>query len=396
MPAFKYEALSADGRSQQGVIQADTARAARGLLRERGLAPIAVTELVGADGERGRLTSTGRVVFTRQLATLVKAGLPLEEALAALAEGAEGRTQAITLSLRARVMEGATLAAALAEFPGAFDALFRATVAAGEQSGRLDVVLARLADHLESRDAQRRQFIAALTYPTLLTVVAVLVVAGLVAYVVPQVAEVFTRSGQHLPLPTRALLALTDMLTTIGPWLPLLLVPVALLGVVARGNPGHRRRWHRGLLAMPVLGVLIVKADAARFARTLALLGGSAVPLLDALRLARSTVANQVLAEQIDQATARVREGMPLSRALARTERFPAVALRLIASGERAGRLDAMLDEAADQLERELRTVIEVVGSTLGPAVILVVGGLVLFIVLAILLPIFQMNQLIR
>ena len=391
MPAFQYQALSADGRTQQGVVQADTARAARATLRERGLAPLSVDELLGAQGERQRLSGAARLAFARQLATLTHAGLPLDEALAALAEGAEGRMQAIALAVRARVMEGATLAAALAEYPGSFDALFRASVAAGEHSGRLDVVLARLASHLESRDALRRELISALTYPALL-----LVVAGLLTYVVPQVTEVFVRSGQSLPLPTRALLAISGGLASFGPWL---LLALALLGATLGGlwrRPSLRRRRHALWLRLPGLGGLLVKLETARFARTLALLGSSSVPLLDALKLASLTVQNEALVESLDGVAARVREGVPLSAALARTGRFPPLVARLVASGERAGRLDAMLDEAAAQLERELQTVIQVAAGTLGPAVILLVGGLVLFIVLAILLPIFQMNQLIR
>ncbi|MDZ4349207.1 MAG: type II secretion system inner membrane protein GspF [Xanthomonadaceae bacterium] len=396
MPAFQYQALSADGRTQQGVVQADTARAARATLRERGLAPLSVDELLGAQGERQRLSDSARLAFARQLATLTHAGLPLDEALAALAEGAEGRMQAIALAVRARVMEGATLAAALAEYPGSFDALFRASVAAGEHSGRLDVVLARLASHLESRDALRRELISALTYPALLLVVALLVVAGLLTYVVPQVTEVFVRSGQGLPLPTRALLAISSGLASFGPWL---LLALALLGAILGGlwrRPSVRRRRHTLWLGLPGLGRLLIKMETARFARTLALLGSSSVPLLDALKLASLTVQNEALVESLDGVAARVREGVPLSAALARTGRFPPLVARLVASGERAGRLDAMLDEAADQLERELQTVIQVAAGTLGPAVILLVGGLVLFIVLAILLPIFQMNQLIR
>lgn len=396
MPAFHYQALTRTGGTEKGVLQADTARAARTVLRERGLTPLAVDEVQGAAAGRSTLSGSARLLLTRQLATLVKAGLPLDEALAASAEGAEGPVRTLALSLRARVMEGATLAGALNDFPGSFDGLYRASVAAGEHSGRLDTVLAQLADHLERGDALRRQLIGALTYPALLLGVALLVVTGLLLYVVPQVTEVFLRTGQDLPLPTRALLGISHALAHYGPWL---LPPLALLAALAYGlwqRPTLRRRRHALWLRLPGLGRLIATLDTARFARTLALLGGSAVPLLEALQLASQTVRNQVLAEALNGAAARVREGVPLSRALAQTGRFPPVALRLVASGERAGRLPAMLDEAADQLERELQTVLQVATAALGPAVILLVGALVLFIVLAILLPIFQMNQLIR
>lgn len=398
MPAFEFQALDTAGRTEKGVLQADTARGARAQLRDRGLTPMSVEEIVGAAeaADRARLGSTARVLVTRQLATLVHAGLPLDEALAALGEGAEGRTRAMSLALRARVMEGSTLAQALGEFPGTFDGLFRASVAAGEQSGRLDRVLLRLAEHLESRDEMRRRLIGALAYPLLLLVVALAVVTGLMLYVVPQVTEVFARTGQDLPIPTWLLLTLSHVLQTQALWfVPLLAVAVAIL--VWRWRQPAFRRWRDGQwLRIPLLARLLTALDTARFARTLAMLGASAVPLLDALALAGATVQNTLLRESLDTVAARVREGVPLSRALAQTRRFPAVAVRLIASGERAGRLDAMLDEAAEQLERELDTTVSVAMALLGPAVILGVGALVLFIVLAILLPIFEMNQLIR
>lgn len=395
MPAFEFQALDDRGRTARGVLQADTPRAARAQLRERGLTPLAVTEVAGQARETQPLGATARLLLTRQLATLVQAGLPLDEALAALAEGAEGRQRRVALALRARVMEGGSLAQALGEFPASFDALYRASVAAGEQSGQLALVLTRLAAHLESRDALRRRLLAALAYPVLLLAVALLVVAGLLLYVVPDVTEVFLRNGQILPWPTRLLLAISELLSTwLLWWLPAAALLVATLWAALRREAVKAWRDAR-LLRLPLLGRLLLALDAARFARTLALLGAAAVPLLDALKLASDTVGNRVLRQQLGGVAARVREGAPLAKALAGSGRFPPVALRLIASGERAGRLDAMLDEAAEQLERELDTATALAMSALGPAVILAVGALVLFIVLAILLPIFDMNRLI-
>lgn len=397
MPAFEFQALDTTGRTEKGVLQADTARAARAQLRERGLTPLAVAEVSGDARvrERAPLGMTARVLLTRQLATLVQAGLPLDEALAALAEGAEGRLHRVVLALRARVMEGDTLAAALAEFPGSFDPLYRASVAAGEQSGRLATVLQRLASHLEARDALRRRLIAALAYPVLLLLVAALVVSGLMLYVVPEVTDVFLRTGQALPLPTRVLMVLSAVLGNYGAWL-LLATLAAGAGLAALWPREEFHQWRdRQWLRMPLVGRLLLAMEAARFARTLALLGASAVPLLDALKLAGDTVQNRVIRAALATVAARVREGAPLARALAQSGRFPPVATRLVASGERAGRLDAMLDEAAEQLERELDTATSLAMSALGPAVILGVGAVVLFIVLAILLPIFEMNQLI-
>lgn len=397
MPAFEFQALTADGRAERGVLQADTARAARAALRERGLSPLQVDELAGgADPAAPVLGGTRRALATRQLATLVAAGLPLEEALAALAEGAQGPLRAVAMGLRAQVMEGRSLAQAMEGFGASFDPLYRASVAAGEQAGRLPVVLQRLADHLEARDALRRRLLGALAYPAVLLAVALLVVTGLMLYVVPEVTGVFTRGGQALPLATRVLIGISDGLRA-GGWLalPLLALGAAALPALGR-RPALARARDAWLLRLPLLGRLLAAADTARFARTLALLGGAGVPLLEALPLATATVANAVLREDLAGVAAGVREGQALARALARSGRFPPVALRLVASGERAGRLEAMLEEAAAQLERELDAALALAMAVLGPAVILLVGGLVLFVVLAILLPILDLNQLVR
>ncbi len=396
MPAFHYQALSAGNRTEKGVLQADTARAARAALRERGLTPLNVALVEANSGHGTRLSGTALVLFTRQLATLFGAGLPLDEVLAATADGADGAMRTLTLSLRARVMEGSSLAQALAEFPATFPPLYRASVAAGEQAGRLGTVLSQLAAHLESRDAMRRRVIAALAYPILLLFFALLVVSGLMLYVVPEVTGVFVRNGQTLPWATRTLLAISAGLQA-GVWWLIAAALAASGGLLASWRRPAFVRWrHRNWLRVPLLSRLLIALDSARYARTLALLGASAVPLLDAMSLANATVANHDLRAALGQAAARVREGVPLAQALARSGWFPPLAVRLIASGERAGRLDAMLDEAAAQLERELDMVLSVLMAALGPVVIVLVGGLVLFIVLAILLPIFQLNQLVR
>lgn len=396
MPAFHYQALSAGNRTEKGVLQADTARAARAALRERGLTPLNVALVEAADSHGTRLSGTALVLFTRQLATLFSAGLPLDEVLAATADGADGALRTLTLALRARVMEGSSLAQALAEFPATFPPLYRASVAAGEQAGRLGTVLSQLAAHLESRDAMRRRVILALAYPLLLLFFALLVVSGLMLYVVPEVTGVFVRNGQTLPWATRTLLAISAGLQA-GVWWLIAAALAAIGGLMASWRRAAFVRWrHRNWLRVPLLSRLLIALDSARYARTLALLGASAVPLLDAMSLANATVANHDLRAALGQAAARVREGVPLAQALARSGWFPPLAVRLIASGERAGRLDAMLDEAAAQLERELDMVLSVLMAALGPVVIVLVGGLVLFIVLAILLPIFQLNQLVR
>lgn len=400
MPAFAYHALDTDGRSRKGVLQADTARAARASLRERGLNALDVTPVAeGAGttaGGRAALSGAQLATLTRQLSALIGSGLPIDEALDALAEGSDARSRGQLIALRARVMEGATLADAMAESPGTFPVLYRATLAAGEASGRLDGVLARLADYTESRQALRAKVILALAYPILLTGVALAVVAGLMIWVVPQVISVFEKAQEALPWATRVLIALSDAIERFGLWLLLPPVLLVLAGVAVARTPAWRMAWQRGLLRLPVIGPLIRATDMARFSRTLALLVASAVPLLDALQIAAQVVGNVALREAVAQVAVRVREGETLARALRETGQFPPVMLRLIASGEKSGRLDTMLFDAAAQQERELDTALGVATTVLGPGVILLVGALVLFIVLAILLPIFSLNALVR
>lgn len=401
MPAFAYQALDANGKPQRGVLQGDTARAVRASLRERGLTPLEVTPAEEAQAARGfgrrGLGAAQLALFTRQLATLLGAGLPIDEALAALAEqGGEERARALTVGLRARVMEGAGLAAALADHPETFPEIYRASVAAGESSGRLDTVLERLADYAESRDALRQKVLAALAYPLLLLLVAVAVVVGLLNYVVPQIVGVFTNLHQALPWPTRALIGLSDVVRGYGGWLFLLLAALVGGAILALRRETVRAAWHRVSLRLPLVGRLTRAANTARAARTLALLTASAVPLLDALSIAAKVVPNLPMREALRRAALKVREGGGFARALGDSGYFPPVALRLIASGERSGELERMLEEAAKQQARELDRWLAVLTAVLGPAVILGVGAIVLFIVLAILLPIFDLNQLVK
>jgi len=385
------------------VLQGDTARSVRGSLRERGLNPLSVEEVrEGNERTRGVFSRRGLgsvqlALLTRQLATLIGAGLPIDEALGALSEQAENeRQRGLTVSLRARVMEGASLAQALAEFPESFPEIFRATVAAGEQSGRLEIVLEKLADYAEARDALKQKILAALAYPLLLTLVAVAVVAGLLTWVVPQIVGVFQNLHQALPLATRALIALSAFLRGWGWLLLLVLVAAAVAARVALRADAMRYRWHELLLRMPLVGRLTRAANTARATRTLALLADSAVPLLDALGIAAQVVPNLPMREALRRAAFKVREGSAFSRALGESGQFPPVALRLIASGERSGELPRMLGEAAAQQQRELDRWLTALTAVLGPAVILAVGAMVLFIVLAILLPIFNLNQMVK
>jgi len=403
MPAFSYEALDAAGAPQRGVLQADTPRGARTALRERGLVPLAVEPVTDATpggglAPRRRALSTGQLaLFARQLATLAAAGLPLEESLAALSEqDAEPRARAIVAQLRARVMEGRSLAAALGEFPDSFDAVFRASVAAGESSGRLDHALSRLADDAEARESLARSLWMALAYPLLLTAVATAVAGGLLVYVVPQVVSVFQNLRQELPWATRALIAMAGAVRDYGMVALFCVALAAIFGRLALRRDAVRATRDRWLLRVPLAGRLVRAADTARAARTLATLAASGVPVLEAMNLAAATVRNLPMQSALKRAAARVREGGGFARALAESGYFPPVALRLIASGEKSGRLGAMLEQAARAQQREVEGLLGALVAVLGPAVILAVGALVLFIVLAILLPIFELNQLVQ
>lgn len=403
IPAFSYQALKPDGKNDRGVLQADTARGARQVLRERGLVPVEVNEVASRDdggglsARRPALNASRRALLLRELATLLGAGLPIDEALGAMAErGAEARTRTLVLSLRSRVMEGANLADAMGEHPRSFPELYRASVAAGERSGTLSRVLDLLADEAEARDALRQNVWAALAYPLLLALVAVAVVSGLLVYVVPQIVRVFVRMGQDLPWETRLLIAGSDFLREHGAWLLLALV-VLVVGVrlLLRAQVWRERRdaW---LLRVPGLGGLLQVSGTARATRTLALLSASAVPLLEALQITARVVPNLAMRSALRQAATRVREGASLALALRESGQFPPVALRLIAAGERAGTLHKMLLEASQYCSRQLDRVLNAMTSILGPLLILVVGAMVLFIVLAILMPVFNLNQLVK
>jgi general secretion pathway protein F len=401
MPAFAYQALDTTGKTQRGVLQGDNARAVRASLRERGLNPLEVAPVEATREQAGLfrrgLSSAQLALLTRQLATLLKAGLPIDEALAALAEQNEdARSRTLVVALRSRVMEGASLATALADAPESFPEIYRASIAAGEQSGRLDQVLSRLADYSEAREALNQKVWAALAYPLLLSIVAIAIVSGLLAYVVPQIVGVFVQMHQTLPWPTRALIALSDFVKDWGWLLLLLVIAAAIGGRLALRAQQVRFAWHRFVLRLPLIGRLTRAANTARCTRTLALLTASAVPLLDSLQIAAQVMPNLPMREAVRRAALKVREGGSFSRSLEDSGYFPPVALRLIASGERAGELEHMLEEAANQQQRELDRWMTVLASVLGPLVILVVGAMVLFIVLAILLPIFNLNQMVK
>ncbi len=404
MPAFEYKALNPGGREQRGVVEGDTPRQARQALRERGLQPLDITTITEGKQQGGMkhrfnqgLSSTELALMTRQLSTLVRSGIPLEEALGTAArQNDKPRVKRIIMGVRTRVTEGHALEAGLRDFPGAFPELYSATVAAGEKSGHLDTVLDRLADYAEKRQDMQQRLSMALIYPIILTTIAFLVVIGLLTYVVPQVVEVFENLGQELPLLTRSLIAISDFTKSYGLLILIALVIAVVLFARMLRSDTFRYRVHNGLLTLPLLSRLIKGVNTARFARTLSILVASSVPVLDALRISAQVVRNLPMREAIMNASASVREGASINAALESSKLFPPMTLHLIASGESSGKLEIMLERAADQQERELQTLLGTLLALFEPIMILTMGILVLLIVLAILLPIFELNQLVK
>jgi general secretion pathway protein F len=405
MAAFEFTALNATGGQERGLIEGDTARHARSLLRDRGLMPLEVREVQEKSAQQGQIFGGGGggisvtelTLFTRQLSTLVRSGLPLDEALTAVSQQSESkRVKRISLGVRASVLEGSSLAQALNQFPNAFPPLFRATVEAGEQSGKLDVILERLADYVERRQELQQKVLLASLYPLILTVVAIGVVVLLLAYVVPQVVGVYADIKQDLPTLTKGLIALSDFVRDYGPYVAVALVIAGIVFTRMMRNLDFRRKVHHLQLRVPLVGRLTRGANTGRFTRTLGILFGSGVPILDAMRIGTQVVSNVPMRDAIDIATTKVREGAPLARSLGESRLFPPIALHLIASGEASGRLDEMLDNAARNQEREVETLVGALMAILGPMLILAMGAIVLLIVLAILLPIFDLNQLVK
>jgi general secretion pathway protein F len=405
MPAFEYIALDSAGRERRGVLEGDTARQVRQLLREQALLPVTVAEVTQTEARRSGARFTLRrgisaldlAMLTRQLATLARAGIPLEEALLAVSQQTESpRVQAIMSGVRARVLEGRSLADGLGAFPQAFPEIYRSTVAAGEQSGRLDNVLERLADYTENSQQLKSRIRNALVYPVLLSVVSLAIVSLLLGYVVPVVVNVFKTGKQQLPLLTRALIAISDGFRNWW-WLLLLLGIGTYFGLKRLlADRAVKSRWHRTLLELPLVGRVVRGVDSARFARTLSILTASAVPVLEALRIAGEVVSNLPMRDAVAEAAAKVREGAPIARSLAASKLYPPMLIHLIASGETSGELEAMLERAASNQEREMDGIVNTAVNVLGPVMILVMGGFVLLIVLALLLPIFELNQLVR
>ncbi len=408
MPAYTFEALQADGKTRKGVVEADTVKSARALLRGQSLVPLQVDPVgIGEASASGEMRSKGwgarafngtqLAIWTRQLAGLVGSGLPLERSLSALAdESDEVRHRHLIAALRAEVNAGSSLAKSMAMHPATFSPVYTAVIAAGEQGGHLGTVLERLADDLEERQALRSKLIAAALYPAIVTLAAIVIVIFLVTYVVPQVATVFTGTKHTLPWLTSAMLAISAWVRNYGWWVLGLLVVGTVAARLALRNPAARRRFDAAWLELPMIGRLSRGYNAARFASTLAMLAGAGVPILRSLQAAAETLNNQAMRADAEDALIMVREGAPLASALSQKKRFPGLLSMFARLGEQTGQLPLMLQRAANQLSAEVQRRAMQLATVLEPLLILAMGVIVMLIVLAVMLPIIQMNQWVK
>ncbi|NOQ69584.1 MAG: type II secretion system inner membrane protein GspF [Gammaproteobacteria bacterium] len=409
MAAFDYIALDAKGKESKGVVEGDGAKQVRQILRDKGLIPLEITESIKkAQGKQSSglhkplflqrsISATELALLTRQLATLIQAALPLDETLLAVAKQTEKpRIKSMLYAIRSRVLEGHSLATGLADYPKVFPELYRATVDAGEQSGHLDTVLERLADYTESRQEIQGKVRQALIYPAFLSLFAIAIVVFMMTSIVPQVVSVFEDTGQELPGLTISLITMSDFVVDYGMFMFIVLIAAFAGFQVLLTKPAFVMKYHFFLFRLPVIQRLVRGLNAALFTRTFSILTGSGVNVLDAMKISAKVVANLPMREAILEATDRVREGVNIKNALEHSKLFPPMTLQLIASGENSGKLEEMLERASVQLEREQVTLIAYIVGILEPVIILAMGLMVLLIVLGILLPIFDLNSLVK
>jgi|TARA_Y100000310_G_scaffold191949_1_gene191889 general secretion pathway protein F len=403
LAAFEYVALNERGREEKGVLEADGMRQVRQLLRDRGLAPLSVSTSVEAKESTSSLRTwfrpslgvKDRALITRQLATLIAAALPVEEALLAVSQQSEKRSQqGMLIAIRSKVMEGFSLTDSLADYPRAFPDLYRATVAAGEATGHLDLILIRLAEFTESQQLARQKIQQAMVYPIILFTLTVLILAGLLGYVVPDIVKVFRDSEQELPGLTSGLIAVSDFLQYNFLWITLLVVVVVVLIRQMLTVESIRLSFDRRLLHIPLVAKMSRGFNTAQFASTLSILNSSGVPLVDAMRISGQVLSNSWLREKVTEATVKVTEGTSLKVALDQSGYFPPMMLHMIASGEASGELDDMLARTADHMQQDVESLTGILLSLFGPIMLLIMGGAVFTIVMAILLPIMNLNQL--
>lgn len=407
MAAFDYVVLDEKGRQKKGTLEGDSARQVRQQLRDKGLVPLSVDLTVqkGKEGDsvlnslfgpRFRLTAFELSLITRQLSTLIQAGLPIEEALRAVSKQTDkAKVKSMIVAIRSKVIEGHTFALALGEFPQAFPHLYRATVAAGEHSGHLDLVLEQLADYTERSHDTQRKIKGAMTYPVVITIFSLLIVVGLMQYIVPKMAEVFESSGHELPALTRGLIALSEFMGNYG-LLVLVLIVFAVFGFIrALKNEAFEKRYHRRLLHLPLVGRMSRGINSSRVIGTLSILSASGVQLVDALKIASEVAGNVVIREAVFEASVKVREGGSLNKSLDQSGYFSPMMIQMIASGEVSGELDKMLFRAAATQDRELEALIDTMVGLFQPLMMVFMGGIVMTIILAVMLPIISLNTLV-
>ncbi|KTD50696.1 GspF family T2SS innner membrane protein variant LspF [Legionella quateirensis] len=398
MGAYQYQALKKNGSANKGVIEADSERHARQLLREQGLIPTQVQTLAQqrTGNTKGKISAADLSLLTRQLATLLAAGIPVEESLRGVSEQTEkDKVRELIIGIRAKVLEGYGLAQAMSYYPNAFPELYRATVGSGEQTGRLDLVLEKLADYTENQQQTRQKVQQALIYPILMILVSTAIISFLLTFVVPKIIEVFTSSGQTLPGMTELLIRISDYIKSYGLYTLVALILLFAGFKKSLNNIKIKTAWHRFLLKLPIVSYLVKTINVARYIHTFGILFAAGVSVLETMRVSASLVTNVVMRQSFDTATLRVREGSGISEALKETHYISPMAIHLIASGEKSGQLSNMMERAATHLDNEVKRLIDTSLTLLEPLVILFMGAVVLFIVLATLLPIFSMEQLV-
>ncbi|MDG1712387.1 MAG: type II secretion system inner membrane protein GspF [Woeseiaceae bacterium] len=403
MPAFKYKAIDQNGIEISGSIEGDTERHVRSILREKKLIPLLI-KIINKEKSgklrfsvsRNTLSGVELAYFTRQLATLIKSGIPIDEALFAINEqNKKQHISDIILTIRSKILEGFTLSSSLADFPQSFPLIYSTTVSAGEQSGHLSLILEKLADFIESKQKLNQQIKNALIYPSALIVTALMVIAFMLAYVVPKVVYIFENFDQHLPLLTRIMIATSDFL--INNWLLIIATSLSLFLIVRQGLKNEKNKIvaHNSILKLPIFGRLVRNMNSARFMQTLSILTSSGVPILDALKIASNVITNLPMKRAIEETTIRVSEGESISMSLSQAGLFPSLMIHMIGSGENSGRLDEMLDRATSNQEQEVENTINILLGIMQPLTVIIMAMIVLLIVLAILLPIFEINNLI-
>lgn len=405
MAAYAYQAMDKSGKNKNGVIEGDNPRQVRQQLREKGLIPMQVDQVAEKERQsqasfslfKNTISAADLSLLTRQLSTLVEASLPIEEALLAVAEQCEKpRQKNMMMAVRSKVVEGHTLADAMAEFPHVFDDLFRAMVAAGEKSGHLDTVLNRLADYTEKRQQTKSQITQAMVYPSIMLFFAFAIIILLLTVVVPKIVGQFQNMGQDLPTITQVLINISEFLQSYGLFLAIVIVVASVAINQVLQKPVMKKRYHQFILTLPIVGKLSKGLNTARFARTLSILTSSSVPLLESMRIASEVLENLQIREAVKDAAGYVKEGSSLRASLEQTKMFPPMMMHMIASGERSGELQQMLARAADNQDRQFESLVSVSLKVFEPILIVTMASIVLFIVLAILQPIMALNSMVN